>query len=430
MTGFWLKYFDHHLTDQPGAIDAASGVLVLGRRNDAPLRNGELIAHVSWRRPAVTASRRIRVVTMIDRLAPSGAEIFASRVAEELDPSRFERILCVTRPSPAQLIEPLEEAGVRVLQLGRRSKLDVWRWWPLVSFLRRERVDVLHSHKFGSNVWAALIAGVARVPVFVAHEHTWSYEGQWLRRFLDRRLVSRAADVVLTVSQADRRRMIEVEGVDPGKVLYLPSGVRPHAPLGRRRVREELGLTPDTPVVGTVCGLRPQKALDVLVRASAVLAETVPGARVLVVGAGPERAALEALVAELGVAETFSLLGAWPPEDVADFLEEIDVAALSSDFEGTPLAVMEFMAASKAVVATAVGGVPDLIEDGVHGLLVPSRRPDAFAGALESLLRDPARRAAMGAAALERQRSEFDFSQMVRRLEDLYGELLAGVSSS
>ena len=128
---------------------------------------------------------------MIDRLAPSGAEIFASRVAEELDPVRFERILCITRPSPAELVEPLERAGVRVVQLGRRSKLDVWRWWPLIRLLRRERVEVLHSHKFGSNVWAAAIARLVRVPVFVAHEHTWSYEGQRLRRFLDRRLVAR-----------------------------------------------------------------------------------------------------------------------------------------------------------------------------------------------------------------------------------------------
>jgi glycosyltransferase involved in cell wall biosynthesis len=377
----------------------------------------------------VTPSRRIRVVTMIDRLAPSGAEIFAAGVAEELDPSRFERILCVTRPSPEQLIEPLEEAGVRVLQLGRRSKLDVWRWWPLVSLLRRERVDVLHSHKFGSNTWGALIARVARVPVFIAHEHTWSYEGQWLRRFLDRRLVSRVADVVLTVSQADRRRMIEIEGVDPGKVSYLPSGVRPHAPLRRRRVREEFGLAAETPVVGTVCGLRPQKALDVLVRASARLAEAVPGVRVLILGEGIERQALEALICELGLGETVSLLGAWPPEDVPDFLEEIDVAALSSDYEGTPLAVLEFMAAGKPVVATAVGGVPDLVEDGVHGLLLPPRRPDVLAGALEALLVDPERRARLGAAARERQQREFDFGRMVSSVEDLYVELVGRSSS-
>jgi glycosyltransferase involved in cell wall biosynthesis len=367
---------------------------------------------------------------MIDRLAPSGAEIFASRVAAQLDPERFERILCITRPSPGQPTAALEAAGVRLLFLERRSTLDLRRWRPLVRLLRGERVEVLHSHKFGSNVWAALLSRLARVPVFVAHEHTWSYEGQWLRRFLDRRLVAPAADVVLTVSEEDRRRMIEVERVDPRKVRFVQSGVERHAPAGRRNVREELGLAPDTPLVGTVCGLRPQKALDVLVRASAQLATALPGVRVAILGEGTERPALEALIAELGVGSTVSLLGAWPHEEVADFVDAVDVGVLSSDFEGTPLAVLELMAAGKPVVATAVGGVPDLIEDGVHGLLVPPGRPVELADALERLLRDPERRAAMGAAALERQRAEFDFSRMVRRFEAIYDELVAGKSSS
>ena len=374
--------------------------------------------------------RRVRVVTMIDRLAPSGAEIFASSTAAELDPERFERILCLTRPSPGYPTAALEQAGVRLVSLDRRSRLDVWRWWRLVSLLRRERVEILHSHKFGSNVWAALISRVARVPVFVAHEHTWSYEGQRLRRFLDRRLVAPAAAVVLTVSEADRRRMIEVERVDPGKVRFLPSGVQRREPAGRRNVRDELSLPPDAPLVGTVCGLRPQKALDVLVRASARLADAIPGVRVLVLGEGPERDRLEALIEELGLASTVFLLGAWPHEDVPDFVDALDVAVLSSDFEGTPLAVLEFMGAGKPVVATAVGGVPDLIEDGVHGLLVEPGRPDALAEALATLLRDPARRDAMGAAGRERQRAEFDFAATVRRLEDLYDELLAGRISS
>lgn len=371
----------------------------------------------------------IRVVVMIDRLAPSGAEIFASRLVEMLDPTRFDRLLCVTRPFDAAHAEPLERAGVRVFPLGRRSTVDLWRWWPLVTLLRRERVDVIHSHKFGSNVWAALLRRLLRIPVFVAHEHTWSYQGQWLRRFLDRRLVAPAADVILTVSQADRRRMIEVERVDPEKVVFLPSGVAGHEPKNRRSVRQELNLPPDAPVVGVVCGLRPQKALDVLVRASATLAEAAPGVRVLVVGDGPERSALEGLVAELGLSGTVTFLGAWAPEDVPDFLEEIDVGALTSDFEGTPLAVMELMAAGKPVVATSVGGVPDLIEDGIHGLLIPPRRPDALARALAALLVDPAQRARMGAAARDRQQREFDFRSTVSSVEDLYVELLGRSSS-
>jgi glycosyltransferase involved in cell wall biosynthesis len=371
----------------------------------------------------LSAGRRIRVATMIDRLAPSGAELYASRVAARLDPERFDRILVVTRPSEFDVSE-LEDAGVRLLYLGRRSRLDVWRWAPLVTTLRRERVDVLHAHKFGSNVWAAVLRPLARTPVLVAHEHTWSYEGQPLRRFLDRRLVVPAADIVLTVSREDRRRMIEVERVDPDKVQFLASGVVAQEPRGRRDVRAELGMGTDAPLVGTVCGLRPQKALEVLVRAADVLRGELPGVRVAIVGDGPERGRLEALVAELGLGDTVSLLGAWPPGDVPDFVAALDVAVSSSDFEGTPLAVMEFMAAAKPVVATAVGGVPDLLQDGVHGLLVPPRDPEALAARVAELLRDPARCVGLGSRAQARQREEFDFDVTVRRLEELYEELL------
>jgi glycosyltransferase involved in cell wall biosynthesis len=132
------------------------------------------------------------------------------------------------------------------------------------------------------------------------------------------------------------------------------------------------------------------------------------------------------MIGELGLGGTVSLLGAWPPDDVADFVEALDVAVLSSHFEGMPLAAMEFMAAGKPVVATAVGGLPDLIGDGVHGLLVPPGDPEALAEALASLLHDPDRRAAMGRAGRERQRREFDFVGMVRKLEQRYEELLAG----
>ena len=224
--------------------------------------------------------------------------------------------------------------------------------------------------------------------------------------------------------------MIEIEGVDPAKVEYLPSGVRPHAPAGLRDVREELGFAAGTPLVGTVCGLRPQKALDVLVRAAARLVGEVPDVRVLILGEGPERGRLEALIGELGLGSTVTLLGAWPSGEVADFVEALDVGVLSSHFEGMPLAVMELMAAGKPVVATAVGGVPDLVGDGVHGLLVPPGDPDALADALATLLGDPARRAALGEAGRERQRRDFDFSTMVRRLEQRYEELLAGRTSS
>lgn len=382
--------------------------------------------------PAASPGRRIRVVTVIDILGThGGAERLAFQIALRLNPDRFESTLCASRwPLPPgldggaqQARQDLEDAGVTFLPLGRRRKADVWVWARLERYLRRERVDVVHAHKFGSNAWATLIARLAGVPVVVAHEHTWSYEGEPVRRLLDRELIARGADRFIAVSREDRRRMTEIEHIDPRRTLFIPNGVSASAPPSGRDVRAELGISSDAPVIGTVCVMRPQKALHVLLRAVAELLPRQPALRVLVAGDGPERQRLEQLAGELGVADAVSFLGG--RRDVPDILRALDVGVSSSDFEGSPLAVMEYMGAALPVVATTVGGVPDLIESGVHGLLVPRGDHAGLARAIDELLRDPEKRREMGQRARERREREFSIDVLVERLEDLYVELLA-----
>jgi glycosyltransferase involved in cell wall biosynthesis len=380
---------------------------------------------------------RVRVVTFVDYLSSiGGAEHLALLIATRLDPERFESTLCVSRwPHPVRVgpssstqraLELIDAAGVRLLGLKRRHKVDPRALAVLRRFLRRERIDVLHTHKFGSNVWGTLVGRMAHVPVILAHEHTWSYEGQPLRRFLDRELIARGATRFIAVSREDRRRMTEVEGIDPSRTLFIPNGVPPSPAPSGRDVRAEFGIGPGVPVVGAVGVHRPQKALHVLLRATAILANQWPDLQVLVVGDGPERATLERLAGELGVTETVRFVGS--RSDVPDVLRALDVAVCCSDFEGSPLAVMEYMDAALPVVATAVGGVPDLIEPGVHGLLVAPRNPSALASAISELLGDPERAHSMGARGRQRRRTEFDIDVLVHRLEDLYLELLAGRS--
>lgn len=367
-------------------------------------------------------------VTMIDSLSPEnlgGGERLAALIAMNLDPERYERILVSTRPSVGSVADEVRAAGVRLVELDRSGKLAIRPWAELRALLRRERVQVVHAHKFGSNIWGTLVGRLSRVPVVVAHEHTWSYEGQPLRRFLDRELVGRFADAFLAVSREDRRRMIEIEGVKPERAVFLPIGIPPLPPPTGRDLRAELGIPPHAPVLGTVCALRPQKALDVLVRAAAELKEEQPGLVVLIAGSGGEEPRLRALAEDLGVADRVRLLGFWDPSAVPDLLAALDVAVNTSEFEGSPLGIMEFMAAGKPVVATAVGGTPDLIEDGVHGLLVQRRDHHALAEAVRTLLRDPKSAAAMADRGRERQAQEFSLAALLGRLERLYDELLA-----
>ena len=382
------------------------------------------------------ADGRIGVVTLVERLVHGGAERLAAEIATRLDPQLFASTLCITRAThaghaasgdlPRRLRADAEAAGVRVLGLDRRGRWDLAAWSPLLRLLRSGDVQVIHGHMFGSNAWAVLLGRLTRIPVIVAHEHSWAFTGRRLRGIADRRLIAAGSDVIIACSQEDRRRMIDRQGIAPSAVRFVPNGIAGAPPTPGRRMRAELGIASDAPVIGSVGALRTEKRFDVLLRGVAELAPRWPGLRVVIVGEGAERRRIESLARELGLDDTLLLLGA--RDDVPDVLQALDIAVTSSDFEGGPLSVMEYMEAGLPVVATAVGGLPQMISDGVHGVLVPRRDPPALAHAIEGLLADPRRRHELGAAGRRRRREEFDLDVMVGELQRLYGQLYAARS--
>lgn len=384
------------------------------------------------------ASRRLRILTLVDGIGTyGGAESLAREIAMRLDRERFEVTFCVSRWYPEAPAEPtiaaalaeLDAAGAGFIGLERIGKPALRPWGKLIAELRRRPVDILHAHKFGSNAWGAVIAPLAGVPAMIAHEHSWAFEGRPLRRLLDRQLIARRADVIVAVSAEDRRRMTSVEHIPPGMIELIPNGIPDPPPAGERaEVRAELEIPARAPVIGTVATLRPYKAVDVLIRAAALLVAEHPDLRVLVAG-GDEgtdtsvRAGLRALVAELGLERNVELLGF--RDDVPAVIDAMDVGVCCSDFEGSPLSVMEYMEEAKPVVATTVGGIPDLITDGVNGWLVPPRDHARLAEAIESLLSDPDRGAEMGRRGRELRRTEYSIDATVGRVADLYERLAA-----
>lgn len=376
--------------------------------------------------------RRLKVAALVRRIGPSGgggAERVARDLLVMLDPERFERILFFSRAPLAgddtgePIAAELRRQGVRVEFLRRRFKYDPLAWWPMMRLLRRERVDVLHSHAFGPNAWAAVLGRMVGVPVVVAHEHNWAFEGRAMRPIVDRRVIAPATDAIIVVSGEARRRMIELERIAPDDLVLLPNGIRALPPGDGQAVRAELGIGPDDPVVGAVSVFRPEKALHLLIRAAAPLARELPRLRVVLAGMGPDRERLEAVVREEGLEDRVLFVGM--RTDVPDVLAALDVAVLCSEFEGIPLALLEYMDAARPIVATRVGGIPELITDGTHGLLVESGDVQALAGAVKQLLTDPGTAARLGAHARERRRAEFSLEGTVERLEGLYEHLHA-----
>ena len=366
---------------------------------------------------------RLRVLHLIDHAQDAGgAERFALGLIEHLPADRFELWLCSTRSYEPAAIARLRERGVRHVHLARRSKTDIWRFGTLARTLSRRPFDVLHSHMFGSNLWGTLMGTACRVPVLLAHETTWSYEGDPLRRLLDGYVIGRLATRFIAVSSRDAQRMVSIEHVPVHKIVQMPNAYVPHPASPDAPVRASLGLSDATPLIGTVAMLRPQKALSVLLDAFAIVRRSVPDAHLAIAGDGECRDELVAQTDRLGLADAVHFMGR--RADVDAILRSLDVAAMSSDFEGTPLVAYECIANGTPLVTTDVGGLADVIEDGVTGRLVAPRDPDGLAAALVALLTDPDRRRTMALAAAARA-PEMTIEAVSRRFADLYETLRA-----
>lgn len=366
---------------------------------------------------------RTRVLLLVDKIdaQAAGAERFVAALAVALPPERFEVHVCTTREGSGPLVEGLAASGIGHFDLARTRRWDVAALLRLARFLRSHRIDVLHAHKFGSNVWGAIVGRLVGVPVVIAHEHTWSYVGQPLRRIVDRRIVGRLVDTFVAVSQADRERMIAIERIPPAKIAVIPAGYLPRTAATTGDVRAQAGIAAGVPLVGTVCVFREQKALDVLVAAFAILVRRGPDVRLVLAGAGECEAALRAQVARLGLERRVDFLGF--RQDADAVWAALDVAVLSSDYEGLPTAALEAIANGTPLVATRVGGLPELIEHERSGLLVAPRDPDALATAIQRILDDPAWGAELAAAARPRL-EDHRIDALAARVAILYEDLL------
>ncbi|MEA2457184.1 MAG: hypothetical protein QOC95_156 [Thermoleophilaceae bacterium] len=372
----------------------------------------------------MSTTRRIKVLMLVDTLAAGGAERCCVGLASSLPRDRYEVVVCATRRNNGPLLEPLLAAGIRYETLGRTGRYDLAPFRRLRALLREERFDILHAHKFGSNLWGSIVGRASRTPVIVAHEHSWAYAGDPVRRILDGQVIGRLADAIVAVSTRDRERMTSVEGIRPEKTVYIPNAfVQRPAAMGEGDLRAELGLGPDATVVGTLAVLRGEKRLDVMIEAFARAAAGVQDAHLVVGGHGPMLDEWQALANRLGVGERVHWLGM--REDVETVLRGIDVAAMSSEREGMPLFAFECMATRTPLVATDVGGLRDVFPGGEGALLVPPGDVEVMAAALGELMHDPARRQRIAEVAHARL-PEFSAERAAERVGALYDRLLAG----
>lgn len=350
-----------------------------------------------------------------------GAESMLISLVEGLDKDRYRSLVCLL--SDGWLKGELEKRRIETVVIPQPRSLDLPWLFRAHRLLRDRGIHVMHSHEFATNVYASLLSRVTGIPT-VATAHGKNYYPEKWRRRAAYRFAARNS-VMVAVSEDLKRFLAQRVGIPAGSIRVVHNGIdlaryavheRNHA------VRAELGIGTGRRLIGTVGNLFAVKGQTYLLKACKAVAGAFPDFVLLVAGEGEQLGPLEKEASDLGIAGNVRFLGF--RDDVPSLLQAMEVFVLPSLSEGLPLSVLEALALQKPVVATNVGGIPEIVEDGVTGYLVPPEDPEALADRILRLLRDPRLAAGMGRAGRNRVEEAFGLEQMIRNYQSLYDGVL------
>lgn len=364
----------------------------------------------------------LRIAMMLESDGPGGAEMMVLRLSEELR-RRGHTVLPV---GPAHgvgwLGDHFKRVGFTPATFRLQRPIDPGCVRGLVSLFREHRIEAVHSHEFTMAVYGAAAARLLNIPHLITM-HGGLNVGKTLRRRVALRWAMRQSHHTVTVSRATQRQFATALTVDESVFGVVPNGIAP-AVGDAARVRSEFGIETQDCVLLAVGTLERHKGHQVLLEALALLNSVglPPRWKLIIAGGrgGDQHQALRDYVRENGLGDRVHIV--LNRNDVADLLALADVFVMPSLWEGLPMALLEAMLAGKAIVASAIAGIPEAIAGGHEGLLVPPADAPALADALRSLLVGPARRTELGQAAAERAKRDFTVTVMADRYEALYAK--------
>ncbi len=378
---------------------------------------------------AVNPSDRIRLVIITGGLGLGGSERQLQLVLSQLDPVRFERHIIVLNREQAYFNTALQSAGVKLWLLPEACTGIRQRLGMIAGIVRQVRPHVLHSWIFHNNPYAGLVGRWLQIPLIMGSQRNIYTSVQQRLSWPMLQLSLRAVPYMVVNSAPAYREMLAL-GKQASRLLHLPNGVE--LPDLTRPVPfpdglEKRGIIPGVPLIGMVGNLRQQKNYPRFVRVLGSVLPQHPTAHGLIIGRTvPNEPAVEpeicAMIAQSDLGDRIHLLG--QRQDVPALMRYMTVFCLTSDFEGTPNVVLEAMAAACPIVATAVGGVPDLVDDGINSLLVQPTDESSFGRAVDRLLNDRALRAKMGQAARQTAERTRNPSEVARKLAAFYEQHL------
>lgn len=386
---------------------------------------------------AVTDAERIRLLKFVTLFGVGGTEKQVMNLAARLDRERFDLSFGCLKLW-GDLLDEVERQQLKVTEYPLRSFYRPAAWRQMLRFstaLRAERTQIMHSYNFYANVFSIPAARLAGVPCIIASIRDM---GAYMTTAQQRvqKFMCRFADRVVVNAGAIRDWLVG-QGYEPEKIAVIRNGLdlsRYGARSDGLALRREFWIPPHVPLVVMLSRINPQKGIDQFLEAAAIIRRRCPKAHFLVVGEAfintdgvfrPDeayRSELQQRAVKLGISDHTRFTGM--RSDVTEILGAAAVSVLPSFSEGISNTLLESMAAGAPVVATRVGGTPEIIVDGEHGLLVQPGDSRALAGAICAVLEQPLLATHLSHEARRRVEAEFSFDNMVRETESLYGTLL------
>ena len=358
----------------------------------------------------------IRVAQVVEDLKIGGLERVIENIAMHLSPEKFRvSVLCLS--GGGEIAERLIANGKDVEILGIKDYHSPFSILKVARWLKSKDVDIVHTHGYPAGVLGRVSAIVAGIKYIFHHIHT-TYPDLKYRNCIMERILSRFTDRVICCSNAVKEFMIHRTGVSEKKLIVLYNGIfemQPQDPAIANDIRQSFNIPKDSIVIGCVASLVPHKGHKYLIEAI----KEVDNVCLLVVGDGYLRKDLENYASELDIKNRVIFAGY--KKDITPYIQIMDIFVLpSSEREGLGISIIEATAMGKPVIATKIGGIPEVIEDGVTGILVEPKDKDALAKAIEKLLDSPQLMQEMGRNGWERYLKIFTLNQMMKDLEKIY----------
>lgn len=361
------------------------------------------------------------ILHLIETSGPGGAEKMLINLVVSLVPGDYTSIIGLMKDG--WLSRVLSDLGYETLILPHKRSIDFEFSRNLLSVIKRKKIDLMHAHEFAMNTFGSLASAATGVPI-VATVHGKNYYGEkWWRR-LAYRLVSRQSRMI-AVSDDIAEFLAHDIGISRRKIMTIHNGIQTDLFItddsARAQYRSFFGLQEGQPLIGTVGSLYPVKGHTFLLNALAIVKESVPDVKALIVGRGFLLDQLKSEALSLGLGRNIEFLGF--REDIPKLIQAMDIFVLPSLSEGHPLALLEAMASQKPVVATDVGGLREVVEDGKAGILVPPKDPRALADKIMMLIKNKELAQEMAISGRIRVVKVFDIKNTVKKYMDIYNQL-------